>query len=149
MADINKLKKLREETGASIADIRIALEEAGDDEGKAREFIKERGLARAAKKSERETKAGVVESYVHSTMTSGAMVTLSVETDFVAKTAEFRGLAREIAMQVCAMRPETVEELLEQPYIRDAGKSINDLVQEAVAKFGENIQIRDFKRFEV
>lgn len=149
MANIDKLKKLREETGASIADIRIALEEAGDDEGKARELIKERGLARAAKKSERETKAGVVEAYVHSTMTSGAMVSLGVETDFVAKTPEFRGLAREIAMQVCAMRPETVEELLEQPYIRDAGKSINDLVQEAVAKFGENIQIRDFKRFEV
>lgn len=145
---IEKIKNIREETSAPIHEIKKALEEAGGDEKKARELLKKAGFARAAKKAERDTKAGVIETYIHSTGTVGGTVVLTTETDFVARTEEFHNLAREIAMQGTAMGG-TVSELLNQPYIRDPGKTVNDLIQENIAKFGENIKIKEFKRFEV
>lgn len=146
---IEKIKNIREETSAPIHEIKKALEEAGGDEKKARELLKKAGFARAAKKAERDTKAGLVESYLHSTGNSGACVVLLTETDFVARHEDFKNLAREIAMQVTAMNPENEQELLEQPYIRDPQKTVGDLIQENIAKFGENIKIKEFKRFEV
>lgn len=146
---INKLKKLREETSAPIAEIKKALEEAQGNEEKAKEILRNSGFKRAAKKAERETKSGVVESYLHSTGASGAVVVLATETDFVARHEDFKNLAREIAMQVTAMRPETEEDLLSQTYIREPNKTIGDLIQEHIAKFGENIKLKEFKRFEV
>lgn len=144
-----EIKKLREETGAPVLEIKKALEEARGDGKKAREILKRSGFERAAKKAERETKAGVVETYIHSTKNSGATVVMVTETDFVARTDEFRNLAREVAMQVTAMNPKDEKELLKQPYIRDPEKTIGDLVKENIAKFGENIKVKEFKRFKV
>lgn len=146
---VDQIKKLREETGAPVAETKKALEEAGGDEKKAKEILKKSGFERAAKKAERETKAGVVETYIHSTKNSGATVVMVTETDFVARTDEFRNLVREVAMQVTAMNPRDEKELLEQSYIRDSQKTIGDLVKENIAKFGENIKVKEFKRFEV
>lgn len=145
---INQIKTLREETSAPINEIKKALEEARGDKKEAKEILKKLGFARAAKKAVRETKAGIVETYIHPTGDVGGTVVLTTETDFVARTKEFRNLAHEIAMQGTAMGG-TVSELLSQPYIRDPEKTISDLIQENIAKFGENIKIKDFKKFEV
>lgn len=146
---IDQIKKLREETGAGINDIKNALEEAKGDETKAKELLRKKGFERADKKADREIKAGRVFSYVHHSGTVGAMVTLGCETDFVAKTDEFQLLGRELAMQAASMKPENKEEFLKQDYIRDPQKNIETLIKEVVAKTGENCRLLDFKRFEV
>lgn len=143
---IDQIKKLREETGAPIADIKRALELSGGNEEKAKEALIKSGFERADKKAARQTKAGRVFSYIHHSGTVGAIITLLCETDFVARTDEFQNLGREIAMQVASMNPESKEELLNQDYIRDAGKKIETLIKEVIAKTGENIQLKDFKR---
>ena len=139
------IKKLREETGAGVMDVKKALEEADGKFDKARELIRERGLAKAAKKADRETKEGFVGSYVHMTGKVAAMVSLQCETDFVARNEEFQKLARELAMQVASMRPETVDELLEQDYIRDPKLKVADLVKALSGKIGENIQVGEMR----
>lgn len=156
---IDQVRKLRERTGAPVIECRNALRQAlrlraqgrvaGGEEKKAIEILKKKGLERAGKKKERETKAGVVASYVHADKTKGATVIVSTETDFVARNPEFQQLAYEIAMQVTAMDPEKIEELLKQPWIRDEQKTIQELIDENIAKFGENIKIEEFKRFSV
>lgn len=143
--DINTIKKLREETSAGISDVKRALEEAKGDSKKAKELLKEWGVAKAAKKGDRETNVGLVEAYIHGGRV-GALVSLGCETDFVARTAEFKGLAHEIAMQVASMKPKTTEELLKQPYIRDPKVTIENLIKETIAKVGENIKVVAFTR---
>lgn len=149
MTDISAklVKKLREETGAGVMDVRRALLESDGDEKKAKELLKEKGEAAVAKRSERETSQGVIETYVHSGGKVGAMVFLACETDFVAKTDEFKTLAKELAMQVAAMNPTNVDELAEQDYIREPGKNVKQLIAEVVAKTGENIQVKRIARF--
>jgi elongation factor Ts len=147
--DVNLIKKIREETAAGVADIKNALEEANGDEAKAKELLKKKGFERADKKSEREIKAGKVFAYLHHNGTTGAMITLGCETDFVAKTDEFQKLGAEIAMQVASMNPESLEEALKQDYIRDSSKTIETLIKEVVARTGENCQLLDFKRFSI
>lgn len=147
--DIKLIKKLRSETGAGITDIREALEEAQGDERKARDKLHQQGLDKGNKKSKRETKAGMVESYVHTDKTSGAVVVLACETDFVARNEEFQKLAHELAMQVCAMSPKDIKALLSQPWIRDEKMTIGELIKSYIAKFGENIKIEACQRFEV
>lgn len=149
MVDITLLKKLRTETQVSLADCRKALEETDSDYEKAKEWLVKHGLEKAAKKLDRKTSAGVVDSYIHHTTTSGASVVLTSETDFVARTEEFKNLAHEIAKQVSAMNPSSIESLLDQPWIRDEKKTIGYLIKEYIAKLGENITIKEFKRFEV
>jgi len=139
------VKKLREETSAGVMDVKKALEEAGGNFDKARDLIRERGLAKAAKKADRETKEGFIGSYIHTTGKVGAMVALLCETDFVARNEEFQRLGRELAMQVASMRPETVEELLEQDYIRDPKYKVGDLVKELSGKIGENVQVGEIQ----
>lgn len=146
--DVNLLKKIREETGAGIADVRMAIEEANGDEAKAKEVLKKKGLDKAASKSDREVKAGLVSTYSHGGRIA-SVVELLCETDFVAKTEDFQNLSREIAMQVASMNPENVEELMKQEYIRDASQTIESLLQATVAKLGENIQIGKFVRIEL
>lgn len=141
------VKKIREETGAGVMDVRRALLKANGDEAAAKELLKEKGEAAVAKRSERETAQGVIETYVHSGGKVGAMVFLACETDFVAKTDEFKNLARELAMQVAAMNPTNVDELIEQDYIREPGKNVKQLVNEVIAKTGENIVIKRIARF--
>lgn len=141
------VKKLREETGSGVMDVRRALLESGGDEAKAKEILQAKGESAVAKRSERETSQGVIETYVHAGGKVGAMVYLGCETDFVAKTEEFKSLAKELAMQVAAMNPTSVDELIEQDYIRDSGKTVKQLVTEVIAKTGENVQIKKIARF--
>lgn len=147
--DIESLRRLRSETGVSIADCRKALEETSNDYQKALEWLRKHGIKKAEKKSERETRAGIVDAYIHHTLTSGATVSLTCETDFVARTEDFKSLAHEIAKQVTAADPKTIKDLLKQPWIRDEKKTIGDLLKEHIAKLGENITIKEFRKFEV
>jgi elongation factor Ts len=149
MADIEQIKKLREETQASIADCRKALDDSKNDYKKAQEWLKKRGAEIAEKKAERVTSQGVVEAYIHGEGKIGVLVTLLCETDFVARTDEFKKLAHEIAMQVSAMDPKDVKALLSQQYIRDPKLTIDDLIKEAIGKIGENIKVREFSRIEL
>ncbi len=148
-ADLTLLKKLRDETSASIADLRKALEETDNDYKKALEWIKKNGIEKAGKKSDRETAQGIIESYIHQNGKVGTMVELLCETDFVARTSEFKNLAHEIAMQVAAMAPKDVDTLLKQEYIRDSSIKIQDLIKQTISKLGENIVVRKIQRFEI
>jgi elongation factor Ts len=130
-------------------DCKRALDEAKGDFAKAKTLIKERGLAKAKEKADREANEGLVEAYVHAGGRIGALVELSSETDFVARNPEFKELAREIAMQVAAMDPTDVDQLLGQAYIRDASKTIGELVTSIAATTGENVRVKRFKRFEL
>src|SRR2546422_7012369 len=149
MANAQDVQRLRTETGAGVMDCKRALEDAKGDFEKAKTLIRERGLAQAQKKSDREAREGIVEAYIHAGGRIGAMVELSSETDFVARNPDFRGLAKEIAMQVAAMDPTNVDQLLEQPYIRDSSKTIGELVTTIAASTGENVRVKRFKRFEL
>ncbi|MDA1010056.1 MAG: elongation factor Ts [Chloroflexi bacterium] len=158
------VKRLREETGAGVMDAKRALDAAEGSFDKAREILREHGVAQAAKRADRATGQGVVEAYIHGQGRIGAMVELQCETDFVARTDGFRQLAKDIAMQVAAMSPValtpeevpadtagTPEEnaLLTQAFIRDGSKNIGDLVQDLIAQTGENIRVARFSRFEL
>mgnify|MGYP003393185447 CR=1 FL=1 len=142
-----EIKALREETGLSIMQCQKALEEAGGDKNKAIELLKKKGSEIAAKKSDRELKAGVVASYVHAGDRVGVMVELLCETDFVSKNPEFRSVAREIGMHIAAMNPGSWEELLEQPFIKDPGLKVGDIINNTVQKFGERTELGRFVRF--
>lgn len=146
---IDQIKKLRKMTGAGIADCRKALEEASGDLKKASELLRSWGIDKASQKADRAVGAGLVETYIHGDGRVGAMVEVACETDFVARTSEFKNLAHELAMQVVAMDSANVEELLAQEYIRDASKTIDELLKETIAKVGENIVVRRFMRFEL
>lgn len=146
--DVNLIKQLREKTGAGIADCREALEETKNDLAKAEEFLKKKGFEKAAKKGDRETNAGLIDTYVHQGRV-GSIVEIMCETDFVARTDEFKNLAHEVSMQVASMNPKNVKALEKQEYIRDSSKTIEMLVKEAIAKLGENITIGRFERFEL
>lgn len=146
---VDDIKKLREKTGAGIADCRKALEESDGDFKKAEELLKSWGMDKAASKSDRVVGAGLVETYMHGGGKVGVMVEVNCETDFVARTDEFKNLAHELAMQIAAMDPKDVKELEKQEYIRDAGKTISDLIKETIAKVGENIVVKRFQRFEL
>ena len=152
------IKELREKTGAGIMECKKAIEDAAGDLGQAEKLIKERGLAMAEKKAGREAGQGLIDSYIHAGRI-GAMIELNCETDFVARTDDFRQLAREIAMQVAATNPSRISSteastdgdvpLLDQPYIRDASRTVQDLLNETIARVRENIVIRRFARFEI
>lgn len=142
---LDLLKKLREETQAGVSDCRQALEDAEGNYDKAKKLLIERASEKAAKKEGKETSQGIVESYVHQGKV-GVLVEIRCETDFVARTDEFKNLAHEIALQVCSMNPKNVTELLAGPYIRDPQVTIEALVKQLVAKVGENITIATFTR---
>lgn len=145
---IEDLKKLRQESKAGVSDCRQALEDAGGDYAKAKKLIAERGLEKATKKEGKETGQGIIESYVHGGRV-GVLVELRCETDFVARTDDFKKLAHEIALQVASMEPKDVSELLKSPYIRDTGMTIEALVKQTIAKVGENITVAKFTRMEL
>lgn len=148
MIDIELVKKLRVETSASIADCRNALEKSNGNYQKAIDWLKKRGIEKADKKKDRETSAGMVDSYVHNGKV-GVLLTLLCETDFVARTDEFKNLSHEIAMQIAAMNPKDVKSLLAQEYIRDPQMTIEELIKSVIGKLGENIQVREFSRIEL
>ena len=186
------VKRLRDSTGAGMMDCKRALEESGGDMDKAVEVLRKKGAATAAKRADRETNQGVVEAYVHAGGRIGSMVELNCETDFVAKTPEFKALAHDLAMQIAAMNPRYVTKgqvdksvidkeleiyktqaqnegkaaniaekiaagrldkfyqeicLMEQSFIKDSGKTIKDLIDEATARVGERVSVRRFMRY--
>lgn len=143
--DLEIIKKLREETGAGIADCKEALKQSGGDIEKAKQWLKEKGFEKGAKKGDREVKAGLVEVYSHGGKI-GVLVELLCETDFVARTADFKNLAHEISLQIASMNPSSVEELLAQEYIRDNTQTIDLLIKSISGKLGENIQVGRFER---
>jgi len=155
-----QIKELREKTGAGIMECKRALDEGGSMP-EAEKLLKKWGLATAEKKAGREAGQGVIDSYVHAGRI-GAMIELNCETDFVARTDDFKTLAREIAMQVAATNPNRISAkdekpadtdgdlaLLDQPYIRDPSRTVQDLVNESIAKLRENIVVRRIARFEL
>lgn len=152
------IKELREETGLSFAQIKKALDEAGGDKEKAREILAQYSQAQAEKKADREVKAGVVASYIHSSGTIGSLVLLACETDFVAKNEEFKALAYDIAMHISAMSPTSINNedgageetaLYKQPFVKDPSMTIEQKIQAAIQKFGENTKVSQFVRYAI
>ena len=161
---IDALKELRNRTNVGMADCNRALLEVGGDMEKAVEFLKQRGTAVAEKKRDEVVAEGTVAAYVHHNKRIGALVELNCETDFVARTTEFKELAHDLAMQVAAVCPEYVacEDmppeseadpqvvcLLSQPFIKDPTRMVQEVISETIAKVGENIKVRRFARFEL
>jgi elongation factor Ts len=190
MADNNQIKELREATGAGIMDIKEALSEAGDDKEKALEILRKKGIAKMSKKADRVAKEGIVEAYIHGGGRIGVLVELNCETDFVARTDDFKNLARELALHIAAANPLYVSEedvpaeviekereiykeqsagkpddvmekmiegklvkfyeevcLMDQPFVKDADKTVGQMIGEATGKIGEKIQVSRFARF--
>ena len=148
--------------GAGVMDAKRALEETEGDVDRARELLRQRGVAAAVKKANRSANEGLVEAYIHGAGRVGVLVEVNCETDFAARSDDYRELAHNLAMQIAAMSPKYIEEseipddepgepaevaLLAQPYIRDASLSIRDLVLEVAGKLGENIKVKRFSRF--
>ncbi len=143
------IKALREETGAGMMDCKRALDESAGNMDTAREWVRQRGLAKAEKKADRETKEGYIASYVHSNNRIAAMVEILCETDYVARNSEFQEMARGVAMQVVSMNPINVEELLQQEFIKNPSETIDELVKSLSGKIGERFVISRFVRYEV
>ncbi len=153
MITAEMVKTLREMTGAGMLECKKALEEAGGDMEKAKEILRIRGLAKADKKAGRETKEGIIYAYVSEDRKRGVLIELNCETDFVAKNEHFVELALNIAKHI-ALEPENVnragsgEEILSQAYAQDKSTTVGDLIRSAIAKIGENIQLRRFVRYD-
>ena len=155
---MDTIKELREETGLSFAQIKKALDEVGGDKEKAKEVLKQYSQAQAEKKADREVHAGAVVSYIHSSGTTGVLLELACETDFVAKNEEFKSLAHDLAMHVCAMAPTSINNedslgeetaLLKQPFVKDGSVTVEEKIQSAIQKFGENTKISRFVRYSI
>lgn len=194
MISASDIKKLRDKTGAGIADVKKALEESGGDAAKAESLLERRLGSAAIKKAGRDTKAGIIETYLHSNGRIGSMVELFCETDFVSRNPDFKALAHDLAMHIAAMRPlyvsldsvpasawdeekirfeeevakmdkpENIKSdivsgklkahfgglaLLSQPFIKEQEHAVGDMVNAAVGRFGENIKVGRFARFEI
>ncbi|APD08581.1 MULTISPECIES: translation elongation factor Ts [Thermus] len=194
MSQMELIKKLREATGAGMMDVKKALEDAGWNEEKAVQLLRERGAMKAAKKAEREAREGIIGHYIHHNQRVGVLVELNCETDFVARNELFQALAKDLAMHIAMMNPRYIsaeeipaEELekerqiyiqaalnegkpqqiaekiaegrlkkyleevvlLEQPFVKDDKVKVKELIQEAIAKTGENIVVRRFCRLEL
>ena len=170
-ATTDNIKRLREETSCGVIDCKKALEEAKGDFSKAKEILRKRGLEMAAKKSNRLAKEGRVEAYIHNGNKIGVMVEVNCETDFVARSEDFCKFTRDVAIHIAALNPKYIKKedvpadvlareadkeayikancLLAQAYVKDPGKNVQDLLNELVAKIGENIMVGRFVRFKV
>jgi len=142
---IDEIKRLRSLTGVGITDAKKALQEAGGDFDKALSEMRKKGLTKAEKRGEREARAGLIGSYVHDGRI-GVLVEVNCETDFVAKTDEFKELVKDLTLHIAASDPENEKELLDQPFVKEPSKTVGDVVKEANAKLGENIVVRRFSR---
>lgn len=149
MISAEQIKQLRQKTNISVIECKEALEKAEGDEKKALEILAKSGKEKAIKKSQREAKQGLIEAYIHNNGQIGVLLELNCETDFVAKNEQFKELAHNLAMHIAAMDPEDTKELLSQPFIKDEQKTIEDLINEAIAKLGENIKMEKFVRLEI
>ena len=148
MVTASLVKELREKTGAGMMDCKKVLTETDGDMEKAIELLRERGIAKAAKKSGRVAAEGLVEAYISEDGKVGAVVEVNSETDFVAKNEEFKTFVMNVAKQVVEKNPKDVEDLLNQPAIFEEGKTVNEALIGKIATIGENLSIRRFARFE-
>lgn len=148
MITASMVKELREKTGAGMMDCKKVLTEAEGDMEKAIELLREKGIAKAAKKSDRIAAEGLVLGYVAEDSKLGAIVEVNSETDFVAQNAEFRAFVEAVAKQIALKNPANVEELLEQKSIEESGKKVSEVLTDKIAKIGEKLSIRRFVRFE-
>jgi elongation factor Ts len=161
---VQVVKELRNRTNVGIGDCNKALQEVGGDIEKAMEYLRERGAAIAEKKKDEVITEGVIEAYIHHTNRIGALVELNCETDFVARTAEFKELAHDLAMQIAAAAPQFLSQedlppeaeadpqavcLLSQPFIKEPDKTVQEVISETITKVGENIRVRRYARFEL
>ena len=164
MINIDQIKKLREETGVSISECKKALVQAKGDLKKAKEILKSWGRELAEKKLERKTEAGLIDFYLHPNKKVGVMLDIRCESDFVANNKDFQNLAHELCLQIAAMNPLFLKEkdapkgfsgnkkeasLLSQVWIKDETKTIQDLINDCIAKIGENIVVKRFIRYEI
>ena len=148
MVTASLVKELREKTGAGMMDCKKVLTETDGDMEKAIELLRERGIAKAAKKSGRVAAEGLVDAYISEDGKIGAVVEVNSETDFVAKNEEFKNFVMSVAKQVVEKNPKDVEELLAQESIDVPGKTVNEVLIDKIATIGENMSIRRFARFE-
>lgn len=149
MTQIDTIKQLRDETGAGVMDAKRALEDANGDLAQARTLLRERGKAIAANKAGRAAEQGIVASYIHADVQIGVLVEIRCETDFVAKNPSFQELGRDLAMHIAAADPvpEDVEELMQQPFVKDLEKTVEDTVHAKVLELGEKITVERFVRY--
>jgi len=160
---VDMVKELREQCGLGLMECRKILLEVDGDMAKAVEILKQKNIYKAEKKSKRITSSGLVEAYVHTGGRVGAMIELNCETDFAAHTDEFKALAHDLAMQVAAMTPQFISSeevpedadievqaacLLLQPFIKNTDMTVQDIINETIARVGENIRVGRFARFE-
>ena len=158
------VKRLREETSAGMLDCKKALDETNGDFDRAKDVLRKRGFEAGAKRADRATREGVIQSYIHHNNRLGVLVEVNCESDFVARTEDFRKLVQQIALHIAGANPLYVspEEMPEgaegdpkevtlmlQPYIQDESRTIEDLINETISKTGENIRVRRFARFEL
>ncbi len=138
------IQKIREETGLGVMDIKNALDEAGGDKEEALKILQKKAGDKMAKRAEREAKQGIVGSYAHGDGKLAVLVEVNCETDFVAKNDDFLDFVKNITLQVASMKPENIEDLLSQDFVKEPSKKIEDLLKEIIAKTGENIIIKRF-----
>ena len=148
MITAQQVKSLREKTGAGMMDCKKVLTETNGDMDKAIELLRERGIAKAAKKSDRVAAEGIVAACVSDDKKIGAVVEVNAETDFVAKNDEFKSFVSDVVKQIVEKNPKDVEELLSQKSITENDKTVSEVLTNKIATIGENISIRRFKRFE-
>jgi elongation factor Ts len=154
---LSDIKKLRDKTGISVMACKKALIEANGDMEKALQNLQKEGMKIAEKKSERETKVGIVDAYIHSNKKIGVLIEVKCETDFVARNKDFRNFVHDIAMHIAAMAPTEIKNgdskkeqiLFLQPFIKNPDLRIEDYLNEIIQKFGENIEITRFERYEI
>lgn len=144
--DKDLLIELRKETGMGVMDIKKALAETGGDKEKALAILREKGAAVMAKREDKTAEQGIIDVYAHDGRI-GVLVELNCETDFVARNEEFKAFAHDLSLQISAMEPATVEELLEQDFIKDPSKKMADLLNDLTAKMGEKLVIKRFVRY--
>ncbi len=149
MIKANQVKQLRDKTNASMMDCKKALVEARGDEKRALKILQKKGQLIAMKKSGREAEQGIIEAYIHSNKKIGVLLELKCETDFVARNEEFKELAHDLAMHIAAMDPENEKSLLKESFIKNEEITVKDLIDERIAKLGENIKIGKFTRYQL
>lgn len=143
------IKKLRAKTGVGVMDCKKALATAKGDFTQAEDILKEKSLIKAEKKSDRETNEGYIANYVHNDFKTAALVEILCETDFVARNESLQKLAQNIAMQVVAMDPKNVEDLLQQDYLREPSNTVEEKLKQTSGTLGENLILNRFVRYEV
>jgi len=147
MISLELLKQLREETGVSISECKKALEQSNGIKEEAKNLLKKWGKDIAGKKSGREIKNGIIDSYIHPNKRVGILLELGCESDFVAMSHDFKNLAHELCLQIAAIDSDTP--LLEQNWIKDESKSVKELIDECIMKVGENIAVRNSVKFKI